>query len=413
MVKKTKFSFVILLVVIFTLLSGCNKKSNSISPDHFPNQSNTEIPSLIKCTETVDVNNLKYEKINLPKQYPSVAAISVSGDTIYFASGTDRPSKDTAPCLNYIEKLFSCNMNTKKLETVAEIDDGFVQIDWVSSNENWVVYREIMSEFGGPEKVYAINRKNNIKKLVLENEECSECEGVVSNHPFNLSLLQDFLVVPQFSFEVTARNKSGKITDGIFHNSIKLVDLKTNKVKTIFDKTAPLASSAAIFSTSVNSSYLAFNYAEGGKQTIYIYSFDTHELKKLLEVPLMKDLTSPNSFFTTEILLTDDDYIIFDYPKDVQGNEFLKVIAPVENITQMKSLFNSSQNFYLEWPQIESTDYIIWTNRQGGGVLNVINRHSGCLKTTALGIGYPCVINDKVIGEGGALLIIDLKKNGF
>ncbi len=308
-------------------------------------------------------------------------------------------------------------MKTKTLENIAEIDSGFVQIDWADANDDWVVYREISDEYGGPERIYAINRKSNTKKLVFENKGCTNCEGVISEHSFNISLWKDYLVLPQFSFEATKRDKDGKITDGLHHNSIKIINLITNESEIIFNKSAPLNSSAAIFSTSINSSYLAFNYAEGGKQIIYTYSFNSDTLTGLLEVPLMSDAIGSNNFLSANVLLTQDNYIVFDYPEELQREKFLTVIAPLENIKQMKSLSKEVPNYYLTWPQIESNDYIVWANRNEN-TLNIINRNSGCLSTVNIGIGYLWLSDDKIITVGSVqdkifLIFFSLRENGF
>lgn len=418
MIKLTKVLVVILVISIFITLSGCNKETNTANQNgNSSNQSNTVVASFVKSTKTVELSKLKHDEINPPKDYPSVAGIAVSGNTLFFCSGSDRPSKSTAPCLTYIEKLFSYNIQTKELKTIAEIDKGFIQIDWLNVDEDWLVYREINDEYGGPVRIYAMDRKSNIKRLVYEERGCTDCEGITSQHLFNLNLWKDFLIIPQFSFEPTKRDERGMIKDGIFHNSIKILDLRTNETKTIFDKSAPLASSGAIFSTSVNSSYLAFNYAENGTQSIYVYSFDSGELEDLLDVPLMSDAIGSNNYLSNRILLTEDNFIVFGYPENLKRDMFLTVIAPIENIKQMKSLSNEVPDYYLTWPQSESKDYIIWANRQNS-TLYVINRNSGCLETVKLGIGYLWVTGDKLFAYGGtgskeSFIVIDLKENGL
>lgn len=404
---------------MFMVFSGCNSRTNPASQNENPaNQSQSSITSLVKNKETVNLDTLKYDKVTAPKDYPSVAGIAVNGNTLFFCSGTERPSEKLPPCLTYIEKLFSYNIKTKELKTIAEIDKGFVQIDWVDANEDWIVYREIRNEYGGPVRIYAIDRKNNVKKLVYEEKGCTDCEGVSSEHSFNFHLRKNSLIICQFSFKPTKRDKSGRITDGVFHNSIGILNLKTDETKTIFDRSTPLSSGGDIFSTSVNSSYIAFNNAENGEQTIYVYNFNTNELKDLIKVPLMRDTAEKNSFFSTRILLTEDNYLIFSYPKNLQENTFETVIAPINNIKQMKSLFAEVLDYYLTWPQFESKDYIIWANRQND-TLYIINRNSGCLKTMNLGISYLWVTEDKLFAYGGigsqesSFIIIDLKENGL
>ena len=412
-----KLSKVLIAMVVISMLivsSGCNNKTNPASQNKNPsNQSNAQVTSLVKSKESVNLDTLKYDEIATPKDYPSVAGIAVSGDTLFFCSGSDKPSKNTAPCLTYIEKVFSYNLKTKELKTVATVDRGFVQIDWVNADNDWVVYREIRDEYGGPVRIYAINRKSNAKKLVYEEKGCTNCKGVTSSHTFNLNLWKDFLIMPQVSFDATKKNKSGEVEDGIFHNSIKLLNLKTGKTKVIFSKASPLSLSGAIFSASVNSSYLIFNYAEGGKQSIYVYSFDSGSLKDILDVPLRKGASGDNNYIADRVLLTEDDFAIFDYPVSLQKNTFLKVIAPIGNIKQMKSLPIKAPYYYLTFPQTESRDYIVWANRNND-TLYILNRNSGCLKTIELGVGYMWIEKDKLFLESGkSFIVMDLKKNGF
>ncbi len=416
-----KLSKVLITMVVITMLvvfSGCNNKTNTASQNRASsNQSEAQIASLVKCKKPVNLDALKYDEVAIPEDYPSVAGIAVSGDTLFFCSGSDKPSKSTAPCLTYIEKLFSYNLKTKELKTVATIDKGFVQIDWVNADNDWVVYREVRNEYGGPVRIYAINRKSNAKTLVYEEKGCTNCKGVSSSHTFNLDLWGDFLVMPQVSFDATKKNKNGEVEDGIFHNSIKLLNLKTGKTKVIFSKASPLSLSGAIFSVSVNSSHLIFNYAEGGKQSIYIYSFDGGSLKDILNVPLRKDASGDNNYIMDKVLLTEDDCVIFDYPVNLQKNTFLKVIAPIENIKEMKSLPIKAPYYYLTFPQIELKDYIVWANRKSD-TLYILNRNSGCLKTIELGVGYMWIAGDKLFIEGGlgfkeSFIIINLEKNEF
>jgi len=405
--KVNRVLVVILVISIFITLSGCNKVANTSPGTNLPNTSNANIPALVKSNKTVELSSLKYEEINLPKDYQSVGWLACSNDFVFFSSGTDKPSKSNPPCLTYIEKLFSYNVKTKALKNIAEIDKGFVQIDWVGANDNWIVYREIKDEYGGPERIYAINRSDNKVKLVFENIECTNCEGVTSQHVFNLNLWNDYLVLPRFSFEPTKRDQNGKITDGLFYNSIKIINLKTNESKEIFNKSSSLSQSGAIFSTSINSNYLVFNYAEGGKQTIYTYSFNSGTLKELLEVPLMSDTIGSNNFLYTNVLLTEDNYIVFDYPEDLKTDKFLTVIAPIENINQMKSLFKTVPSYYIMWPQYESRDYIAWANRQEG-TLNIINRNSGCLISINSAAGLvEWVDSKKVIVDYGTIVKTD------
>ncbi len=418
MAKLNKVLIAIVVISMLVVFSGCNNKTNPASQNRTSSdQSEAQIASLVKCKESLNLDALKYDEIAIPKDYPSVAGIAVSGDTLFFCSGSDKPSKSTAPCLTYIENLFSYNLKTKELKTVATVDKGFVQIDWVSADNNWVVYREIRDEYGGPVRIYAINRKSNAKTLVYEEKGCTNCKGVTSSHTFNLNLWKDFLIVPQVSFKATKKNKSGEVEEGIFHNSIKLLNLKTGKTKVIFSKTSPLSLSGAIFSVSVNSSHLVFNYAEGGKQSIYVYSFDSGSLKDILDVSLRKDASGSNNYLVDRVLLTEDDFAIFDYPVNLQKNAFLKVIAPIGNIKEMKSLPITSPYYYLTFPQIESKDYIVWANRKSD-TLYILNRSSGCLKTIKLGVGYMWIADDKLFIEGGlgfkeSFIVMDLQKNGF
>ncbi len=418
MTKLNKVLIARVVISMFVVFSGCNNKTNTASQNKNPsNQSEAQIASLVKCKKSVNLDALKYDEVAIPKDYPSVAGIAVSGDTLFFCSGSDKPSKSTAPCLTYIEKLFSYNLKTKELKTVATIDRGFIQIDWVNADNDWVVYREIRDEYGGPVRIYAISRESNAKTLVYEEKGCTNCKGVSSSHTFNLDLWKDFLVMPQVSFDATKKNKNGEVEDGIFHNSIKLLNLETGKTKVIFSKASPLSLSGAIFSVSVNSSHLIFNYAEGGKQSIYIYSFDSGNLKDILDVPLRKDASGDNNYIMDKVLLTEDDCVIFDYPVNLQKNTFLKVIAPIENIKQMKSIPIKSPYYYLTFPQIEPKDYIVWANRKSD-TLYILNRNSGCLKTIELGVGYMWIAGDKLFIEGGlgfkeSFIAIDLKKNGF
>ena len=417
----TKLSRVLLAIVVMSMLIvsvGCNNRTNSASQNKKSHdQSEVSIASLVKSKESVNLDTLRYDEIAIPKDYPSVAGIAVNGNTLFFCSGSDKPSKSTAPCLTYIEKVFSYNLKTKELKTVATVDKGFVQIDWVDADNDWIVYREIRDEYGGPVRIYAINRKSNVKKLVYEEKGCTNCKGVSSSHTFNLNLWEDFLIMPQVSFDATKKNKSGEIEDGIFHNSIKLLNLKTGKTKVIFSKASPLSLSGAIFSVSVNSSHLIFNYAEGGKQSIYVYSFGSGSIKDILDVPLRKDTGGSNNYIVDKVLLTEDNFVIFDYPVNLQKNTFLKVIAPIENIKQMKSLPITAPYYYLTFPQTESRDYIAWANRKNN-TLHIVNRNSGCLKTIELGVSHMWISEDELFIDGGSgfkesFIVVDLKKNGF
>ena len=257
MAKLSKVLITVVMMSMLVISSGCNNKINPTSQTENPsNQSEAQITSLIKCKESVNFNTVKYNEIAFPKDYPSVAGIAVSGDTLFFCAGSNKPSKNTAPCLTYIEKVFSYNLKTKKLKTVATVDKGFVRIDWVSADNDWIVYKEVKDEYSGPVRIYAINRENNAKKIVYEEKGCTNCEGVISSHALNLNIWKDRLIISYVSFNATKKNKSGEIEDGIFHNSIKLLNLKTGETKVIFSKASPLSLSGAIFSTGVNSSHL-------------------------------------------------------------------------------------------------------------------------------------------------------------
>jgi len=428
--KQMKIFLTIFTLSILLFMSGCsktastnpatgNEQNQTINPS---NQVNSNIPALVREKKTIELTNIKFEEVPLPNDCKTIGWIDTSDNFVLFSGGTGKPSSSTPPCLTYIERLYSYDIETKKFKTIAEIDKGFVQIDWVGADKNWIVYREIAYEFGGPERIYVIDRNNNTKRVVFEKNECASCEGVSSSHPFNVSLWNDYLILPQFSFEPTKRDKDGKITDGLFHNSIKIINLKTNESKEIFDKSSSLSQSGAIFSTSVNSDYLVFNYAEGGKQTIYAYSLNNDAPKEIIEVPLMSDLTGSNNFFTTHVLLTEDNQIIFDYPKDAKSNLFSTVIAPIENINLMKSLFDTIPSSYIMWPKFESKDYIVWSNRQES-TLNIINRNSGVLTSINSVVGSAGWINsDEIVLDYGKpvnnnfieeLLFIKLSENGL
>ena len=116
-------------------------------------------------------------------------------------------------------------------------------------------------------------------------------------------------------------------------------------------------------------------------------------------------------------MLTEDNFAIFDYPVNLQKNTFLKVVAPIENIKEMKSLSITAPYYYLTFPQTESKDYIVWAN-SNNDTLYILNRNSGCLKTVELGVGYMWIAEDKLFIDGGlgfkeSFIIMDLKKNGF
>jgi hypothetical protein len=421
--KQMKIFLTIFTLSILLFMSGCSKTANTNLPTgneqnqtiNPSNPVNSNIPTLVKEKKTIELANVKFEEVSLPSDCKTIGWIDTSDNFVFFTGGTDKPSKSTPPCLNYIERLYSYDIEAKKIQTIAEIDKGFVQIDWVGANKNWIVYREIAYEFGGPERIYVIDRNNNTKRVVFEKNECASCVSF-------LNLWNDYLVFTQSSLEPTKRDQNGKITDGLFYNSIKIINLKTNESKEIFNKSSSFSLHGAIFSTSVNSDYLVFNYAEGGKQTIYAYSLNNDAPKEIIEVPLMSDSTGSNNFLTTHVLLTEDNQIIFDYPKDAKSNLFSTVIAPIENINLMKSLFDTIPSSYIMWPKFESKDYIVWSNRQEA-TLNILNRNSGVL-TSINGVGgsagwinsdeivldYGKPVNDNVIEE---LLFIKLSENGL
>ncbi|MGC8979700.1 hypothetical protein [Caldisericum sp.] len=422
--KIIRLAVAISLITLCIVFTSCNKThNNSVENPSNTNFSNTaKIESLVKTIKQISPSKLKFKEIDLPKGYPSLGGLAVNGNMVFFIAGTGKPAKSVPPCLLYLEKLFSYNEETKEMQLIAEIDPGFVQIDWVDANEDWVVYREIQEEFGGPERIYAINRKDSKKELLLEDKGCSDCEGVVSGHPFNLKLWNgNYLIKSDSKFEPTKRDKSGKITDGLFHETITLVNLITKESIVIFNKSAPLKTSAAIFSISVNSSYIIFNYAEGGNQIIYGYSFSNGKLRELLTIPLMRDLTESNGYFVSSILLTEDNYVIFDYPEDLQKNQFLTVIAPIDNIKDMRSIGKTIPNYYAEWPQTATFNYIVWANRSND-TLYILNRTSGNLTTVKAGLGYLWLSGTELIGAGSkplietdklTLIFIDLFENGF
>ncbi|BAL80192.1 hypothetical protein [Caldisericum exile] len=420
--KKKIHRIITLLVGMAVLfaITGCSNNPQSNNQNNAlpnTNQSTVTLQNLVKGNEIVNQAKLKYESIDIPKDYPSVASIAVSGSVIFFSSGSDRPSKNTVPCLTYIEKLFSYDYENKVLKTFAEIDNSFVQIDWVNVNDNWIVYREIEEEFDGPVRVYAINRKTNEKKIVYEENGCTDCEGVLRyNSLSSLVLYKDFLAIARYSFEPTERDKEGKIIDGVAHNSVDLINLNSGNIKTIFKKDSSFKVNGSIMSLTANASYLAFNYAKNGVQDIYVYDYLSDKLTDLLSVPLAKDASGSPNYIATKVLLTEDDNIIFDYPIDSNQNKFVKVIAPVSNMQNMKYFTDTTDEFYFTFPQTESKGYVVWLNRHND-TLNVLNRNTGIVKTCfvkdPLALGYIYLRDDMLFGAGKSLIILDLKENGF
>ncbi len=377
-------------------------------------------PTIVKSEKTLYMKDLHYETIKLPEECASTAWIVASGNSVFFSGGSDKPSSAYPPCLTYIEYLFEYNTETKKITTIAKIDKGFVQIDWVGADKKWIVYREVAIEYGGPVRIYAINRENHLKKLVFESKSSKTPENT-----FNPNIYQNYLILPQSVFKATKRDKNGEIEDGLFTNSIKIIDLSSGASKVIFSKVSPLKLGGAIFSTTVNSSYLAFNYAEGGEQTIYLYDFNKGMLKKLLSVPLKSDPFGSKNYLTSVVQLTEDNNIIFECPETKQNAVFGTVIAPIENIKHMQLLFKNIPDYYITWPQHEPGNYIALDNRKESFM--VINRNSGTLtKIRDLGGSFDFIGDSKIISEHSFLaeskgrdirtevmILLDLKRNGL
>ena len=377
-------------------------------------------PTIVKSEKTLYMKDLHYETIKLPEECTSTAWIVASGNSVFFSGGSDKPSSAYPPCLTYIEYLFEYSTETKKITTIAKIDKGFVQIDWVGADKKWIVYREVASEYGGPVRIYAINRENHLKKLVFESKSSKTPENT-----FNPNIWQNYLILPQSVFKATKRDKNGEIEDGLFTDSIKIIDLSSGASRVIFSKVSPLKLGGAIFSTTVNSSYLAFNYAEGGEQTIYLYDFNKGLLKKLLSVPLKSDPFGSKNYLTSVVQLTEDNNIIFECPETKQNAVFGTVIAPIENIKHMQLLFKNIPDYYITWPQHEPGNYIALDNRKESFM--VINRNSGTLtKIRDLGGSFDFIGDSKIISEHSFLteskgrdirtevmILLDLKRNGL
>jgi hypothetical protein len=151
-----KIFVVILTLSVLLVLSGCsktastnpatsNEQNQTIDPS---NQVNSNIPALVREKKTIELTNIKFEEVPLPNDCKTIGWIDTSDNFVLFSGGTGKPSSSTPPCLTYIERLYSYDIETKKFKTIAEIDKGFVQIDWVGADKNWIVYREIAYEFG-------------------------------------------------------------------------------------------------------------------------------------------------------------------------------------------------------------------------------------------------------------------------
>lgn len=404
MYYKLKKFFLIVIIATLLISSGCSniheKVNNKNSKENYisQNENNTIYEPIIKNKNIAYLDNFKYKTIELPSSCNTIGSLVVSGNFVFFTGGSNKPASSSPPCLTYIEKLFSYNIKSGEITNIAQINNGFAQIDWVDANKDWIVYREINSEYGGPVRICAINRNNGHKKIVIDNDK-GKCTGITSQHLYNLNLYGNFLVVPDFSLKVTKRDKNGKIKEGMIDNSISIVDLLTNKRDVIFSKSSPINMSGAIFSTSVNSSYLVFNYAEGGLQTIYLYDFNKKVLKKLLNVALESDPQGSNkNYLMSTVVLTEDNNIIYSCPADKENSDFETVIAPISDIHKVKRLFRNTPDYYLMWPRHEPKNYIAWVNRKKG--LMVLNKNSETL-TTIRDVGgvFDFVDDDKIVSE--------------
>lgn len=147
----------VLIAIIFSLaFSGC---SVNVSRQK----------DIVKKTRDVWLSSLTYKQINnspVANWANGIASMDVCGNICIFSAGSLKDDFPNPPSLLY-RAIVVYELDKSKVQSVMNIDKGFVQIDWARINRDWIVWKEIKYEFGGPVKIYAINRRTGKKEFGL------------------------------------------------------------------------------------------------------------------------------------------------------------------------------------------------------------------------------------------------------
>ncbi len=375
-----KLRTLFLVALLFLpLFSGCYAKVSS------PVDS-------VKKTRYIYLNSLAYGEINNPQIASwanGIASMDVYKDICVFSAGSLKAASLAPPSLLYVEHLVIYDLAKKQIKSVINIDKGFVQIDWVRINRDWIVWKEIKYESGGPVKIYALNRHTGEKNVIYSFQK--QCYGSLF-----LILKDDFLFVLEQTVHNVRKDSNGNITDGTFTSRIIRTDLRSGKEKTIFEKKFSYPGTGGFGYASVNNDYLAFSYETNNKSTVYIYSLKNGKLSVFLH-------TSEDEY----PVLSPDNRII--YQKNGKT-----VISPIRNRNDVKVLEGRAVNI------VSSEKYISWI-RPLDGAVTVFNRITGIKNVIQGSFGYSVLLSgDKLFfinlptsdkEKASRIIIIDLTEN--
>ncbi len=426
--KLVAFLLLVCFVSITALGNGCKKET----------QSNiSEVFSTAPITTKVSKDLTKYQKEFVKIRdfdndgFPLLRGVRSYGNIALISGGFEEiPKEHPNSPIEYLSMIVYDFKSDKILNVINyNKKEGVINVFPFGINENWIVYEaDDNDEFNPNFKFYAINRKTNETKMIIErkkghDEFFTNGENILKGSGWRIASPKGLLKGDKFYMEICLTGNKVEEEAGslpVISDSIYEIDLKTGNIKRIIHKTERYG---GIVSLSINDHYLAFCFAKSDfeKKTlvedIYLYSFKSGKVLKFTD----------NGVSETPVL-TKDDWIIYqvwlpsaltlDPTVQPQGGvgQFYNVIRPINKEKPVLAVSvgyeqgeTYAHDLYPSFAGISPNGRFVLFD----GPFRILDRKTNTL-TTLNGVPRRILTqfptNDTLLGVSGDLCIIDINK---
>jgi len=314
MIKKKLIIFLLLICLISITAFGYGCKRES--PSNLSEETFSTSPLVAKTSKDLSEYQKKFIKIRDFKNegFPILDGFRSYDNIALIGGGFEEIPKEHPNSPVEYSSMIVYDFKSDKILNVINYNkkEGLISVFPFGINENWIVYEaDDYDEFNPNFKFYAINRKTNKTKMIIEREKghdefFTNGENIPKGSGWWIAPPKGLLKGDKFYIEIDLTQDKVEMSTGtlpVISDSIYEIDLNTGKIKKIVHFTNRYAE---ISTMSINDHYLAFSLTgrDFKEMTtysdIYLYSFKDRKIKKFT-----------NNRRSETPVLTPDDWIIY------------------------------------------------------------------------------------------------------